>query len=220
MYNKIIINGEIEIKTGLHIGTGGEFAAIGAVDSPVVKDQITQDPIIPGSSLKGKIRALLVQSLCPEARTPAEDNALIKRMFGSANNKGSDKKTCVSRFVFSDCFLKNKAELDASEVNTTEVKFENSITRLSGVANPRQIERVIRGARFNLDIVYTVEKEEEIEEDFKTFVDGLKLLEYDYLGGGGSRGSGRIKFNNLTAKVVVGENSGLEEKCNSILQER
>lgn len=54
MLNKIRINGEIELLTGLHIGTGGEFAAIGAADSPVIKDVITNESIIPGSSLKGQ----------------------------------------------------------------------------------------------------------------------------------------------------------------------
>lgn len=218
MNNKILISGEIEIVTGLHIGTGGEFAAIGAIDSPVVKDPITLEPIIPGSSLKGKIRALLVQDLCPEAQKPSQDIDLIKRMFGSANDKGKNEKTYSSRFIFSDCFISNKAELSDFEVNTTEVKFENTINRLTGVANPRQMERVIRGAKFNLQVVYNVENETEAEEDFKAFAKGLKLLEYDYLGGGGSRGNGRIKFNNLSAESVVGENSELENKFNNIFQ--
>lgn len=218
MNNKILINGEIETVTGLHIGTGGEFAAIGAIDSPVVKDPITRDPIIPGSSLKGKIRALLVQSLCPGAKEPKDDIDLIKRMFGAANDKGKSAKAFTSRFIFSDCFMTNKAELASIEVNTTEVKFENTINRLTGVANPRQIERVIRGTKFNFSVTYTVENEREAEEDIRTFAEGLKLLEYDYLGGGGSRGNGRIKFNNLSAEMVIGENSELETMCNNIFQ--
>ena len=32
MYAKIKITGEIEVKTGMHIGGSGAFAAIGAVD--------------------------------------------------------------------------------------------------------------------------------------------------------------------------------------------
>ena len=40
--------------TGLHIGGSSSFAAIGAVDSPVVRNSRDNQPMIPGSSLKGK----------------------------------------------------------------------------------------------------------------------------------------------------------------------
>ena len=53
MYAKIQITGNLEVKTGMHIGGSSAFAAIGAVDSPVIKDGRTQSPMIPGSSLKG-----------------------------------------------------------------------------------------------------------------------------------------------------------------------
>ena len=61
MFVKLEITGKLEILTGMHIGGSSAFAAIGAVDSPVVRDALTNDPIIPGSSLKGKIRALLAR---------------------------------------------------------------------------------------------------------------------------------------------------------------
>lgn len=41
MFSKILISGEIELLTGMHTGTGGEYAAIDAVDSPVIKDKLT-----------------------------------------------------------------------------------------------------------------------------------------------------------------------------------
>ena len=216
MKTKIVINGKIEVVTGLHIGTGGEFAAIGAVDSPVVKDQITQQPIIPGSSLKGKLRTLLAQDKLVAPKEPSKDPIEIKRMFGDSNS--SDGKTLKSRFIFSDCFLANKDELDSYDVNTTEVKFENGINRINSVATPRQIERVIRGAKFNMNIVYDVEKRDEACEDFKNLKRAMNLLEFDYLGGGGSRGNGRVKFIDLTAEVVIGEDDELGEECQKILQ--
>ena len=54
MIAKVEITGILEVVTGLHIGGNSAFAAIGAVDSPVISDVRTRDPIIPGSSLKGK----------------------------------------------------------------------------------------------------------------------------------------------------------------------
>lgn len=60
-YTKIKITGIIEVKTGLHIGGDDSFSAIGSVDSPVVRDPLTRDPVIPGSTLKGKMRSLLAR---------------------------------------------------------------------------------------------------------------------------------------------------------------
>lgn len=62
MYAKIEIKGILEVKTGLHIGGSSAFAAIGAVDSPVIRDVITNLPIIPASSLKGAIRTALLSA--------------------------------------------------------------------------------------------------------------------------------------------------------------
>ena len=49
MYAKIEITGTVEVKTGMHIGGSSSFAAIGAVDSPVIKDVRSGLPMIPGS---------------------------------------------------------------------------------------------------------------------------------------------------------------------------
>ena len=100
----------------------------------------------------------------------------------------------------------------------TEVKFENSISRATAVANPRQIERVVRGAVFPLQLIYEVEDEEKMISDFKILKEGFELLEYDYLGGNGSRGYGRVKIADLEAVSVIGEVSGeILDQCNEIL---
>ena len=105
-------------------------------------------------------------------------------------------------------------------VNLPEVKFENTSNRLTAVANPRQSERTIGGSEFNLSMIYDADKEEDIIEDFKTIAEGLKLLTYDYLGGHGSRGYGKIKFNDLNVYLAVGEVSDkILEECNNILKE-
>lgn len=62
MCGKILITCSLVVRTGLHIGGSGIFSPIGAVDSPVIRDPLTQRPIVPGSSLKGKLRTLLVRS--------------------------------------------------------------------------------------------------------------------------------------------------------------
>jgi len=53
------IRGELELLTGLHIGAGKDEVKIGGMDNPVVRNPLNNEPYIPGSSLKGKIRMLL-----------------------------------------------------------------------------------------------------------------------------------------------------------------
>lgn len=210
MYIKLELKGQLEILTGLHIGGSTAFAAIGAVDSPVVRDTLSNEPIIPGSSLKGKLRALLARQYNGNrvVNTCDDDDPRICRLFGSA-------KPVRSRLVFRDLPLCNLSELhNLGLYSATEVKFENGINRATAVANPRQIERVIRGSRFDLSLVYEFCASDgqadlkEISEDFALLTEGMKLLQYDYLGGHGSRGYGRVQFQNLSLEPVIGTLDG------------
>ena len=219
MYAKLQIKGDIVVKTGMHIGGSSAFAAIGAVDAPIMRDAGTNLPIIPGSSLKGKMRSLLAKEYNKTlANLPDDDTERLIRLFGSA--KGKPQR---SRVLFSDMVLANEQELRKAGLQSmTEVKFENSINRATAVANPRQIERVVRGSVFELDLIYEVEKQtpEEVMEDMETLAEGMKLLQYDYLGGSGSRGYGKISFRDLTVDPVIGNiDDELIEKCNEILAE-
>ena len=215
MFAKIEISGILETRTGLHIGGSSAFSAIGAVDSPVIKDARTNMAMIPGSSLKAKMRALLAKQYNKAVVEPDDDADFLTELFGSAKSR----KT--SRVLFSDMFLNNWEELKrAGLTNETEVKFENSIKRTTAVANPRQIERVVRGAKFPMQLIYEMSDEETMIRDFKILKEGFKLLEYDYLGGNGSRGYGRVKIYDLQAEVVIGDVSEtVMDQCQEILQD-
>jgi len=218
MFAKIEIIGKITVVTGMHIGGSSQFSAIGAVDSPVIRDSASDLPMIPGSSLKGKMRTLLAKQYNTTiAKNPDDDHDRLTRLFGSSK-KGDMKR---GRLIFSDMTVNNSEELKKVGIqSTTEIKFENTINRISAVANPRQIERVIRGTEFGLRMIYDVEKAEDMEEDFRTICDGLKLLEYDYLGGHGTRGYGKIKFSDMDINVVAGDvEADLLEQCSSLVGE-
>ena len=58
MFAKIEISGTIEIVTGLHIGGSSAFSAIGAVDSPVIMDTRTNQPMIPGTQQLQKLQMM------------------------------------------------------------------------------------------------------------------------------------------------------------------
>lgn len=146
---KVIIQGDLVIKTGMHIGGGNDYAPIGSVDSPFVRDALTQEPIIPGSSLKGKIRTLLARYRSKQyiLNSITEDDEIIKRLFGSTSPQ------VISRLQFQDLFVSEESKLLFESIETDtymgEVKFENTINRVSSVAMPRQIERVPAGTKFD-----------------------------------------------------------------------
>lgn len=201
---KILFTGNLEVITGLHIGGSSDFAPIGAVDSPFIRDPFTHAPIIPGSSLKGKMRTLLAKLKCKDyiLNDVAEDNNIVKRLFGSSGKNFA----CPARLQFFDLFITKDTitNFNALETDTYigEVKFENTINRITGKANPRQIERVPAGVIFDFKLVYNVETVEELHEDMATLKQAFELLENDYLGGHGSRGYGRVKLQNISPKVI------------------
>ena len=162
------------------------------------------------------MRTLLAKEYNTAVSAPDDDAECLLRLFGCAK-KGKVRR---SRILIADMFLQNAEELRRQGLQgMTEIKFENTISRTTAVANPRQIERVVRGTLFGLDMIYEMEKEEEFLEDMEILAEGLKLLQYDYLGGNGSRGYGKVVFRDLAAQVVIGSLPKEKiDKCNEILQ--
>lgn len=204
IYGKLVLTGKIKVKTGMHIGGSSDFSAIGAVDSIVIKDTVTKLPIIPGSSLKGKMRYLLarVYSDSPQLKGFNEEAVQIKRLFGTSD-KG--KNRFISRLQFSDSLMdetsRDRIAAMEPDLFVTEIKFENTINRLTAEANPRQIERVPAGASFDFQLVYNIENLDEVEEDLKSIQTAMQLLQEDYLGGHGTRGYGRVQFDSLNYQI-------------------
>lgn len=184
-----MITGKIKVVTGLHIGSGNTEMHIGGTDNPVIKNAATNEPYIPGSSLKGKMRSLL------RLYTGGNDNTeTVVKLFGSS---GDQKEVKPARLSFWDCFLTQdwKDILAKKQLPKTEVKMENMINRMTGTAeHPRNTERVLPGSEF--DFKLTV-KQYDDENVIPLILGTMKLLEMDALGGSGSRGYGRVKFEEL-----------------------
>ena len=210
---KIIwLEGIIELKSGLHIGSGSDEIKIGGTDQPVIKNPIGGMPYIPGSSLKGKIRSLIewkegkVEKDGGPYATDDSTNS-IARIFGNGKNK-KFYKGGPTRVTFNDCYLNPQyAEKWAIKENMDkllEIKTEVSIDRVKGTASgagPRRMERIVAGARFDFSLAYKVFDMEENgdngkidEENFQILLKGMRMLELDSLGGSGSRGYGKIEF--------------------------
>ena len=207
------IKGKIVVKTGLHIGAGSEKVEIGGMDNPIIRNPLTQEPYIPGSSIKGKLRSLMEWKLGKVAEyggkpcSCGKGDCKICRVFGSANNgKNEDDESAKrgpTRVIVRDAVLTEDwktAFADGKPI--VEEKSENSLNRITAVANPRPIERVVQGVEFDFEIDYRVlDTGDDGETDKKYFnevvLESLELLKNDFLGGGGSRGNGQIDFKDL-----------------------
>lgn len=196
LIKKIRVSAVVELLTGLHIGGSGDNIEIGGIDNPVIKIATRDNqPYIPGSSLKGKIRCLLEQ-IAGSAEVGGNDE--INNLFGFS------KKNIPSKLIVRDAYLTEESALrlrkcDNLDMPYTEGKWENVIHRVKGTAeHPRQTERVPAGVYFDAEFIINVW---DTDGDGSNLVDllerGIHALENDYLGGSGTRGYGQVKFHGL-----------------------
>jgi CRISPR-associated protein Csm3 len=211
LIKKILIKGKIHALTGLHIGATNAGMSIGGVDAAVVRNPLTRRPYIPGSSLKGKMRSLLEKV---EGKVTNGSNNLagelfivditnpIAQIFGVTPEdviKQKQPKQPVSRLIVRDCPLNEKSakKLLASkdtDMPYTEVKTEVVIDRITSAATPRPLERVPAGAIFEMEMILNVYDGDNETTFLNKIFEGLALVQNDYLGGKGSRGSGQVKI--------------------------
>lgn len=285
LLGKIRLTSHINVETGLHIGGGGETLDIGGIDKPVIRDPLTRYPYLPGSSIKGKLRAILERVykkplnrfrggiyryesddlLDGYTETKTDNSSILIRFDGARNCKisrlfGSTGANCwvksdivnqqklervsnvepkmiirtieehtfarfatqgeeakngeikeqfvevkgrnaPARLIVRDSHLVEESATQLKKIDTglymTEWKFENGIDRVTAAANPRQVERVPAGCKFQFELVYTVEDRHQAIEDLENIAIALAILEDDALGGHGSRGYGKVKFQNF-----------------------
>ena len=63
---------------------------------------------------------------------------------------------------------------------------------------------MVPGVQFDCRIAYTLEQEDEVEEDLGALAQAMRLLQLDYLGGYGTRGSGRVSFRQVRLAELGG----------------
>lgn len=213
LVKKIKIQTSITLVTGLHIGGSSDNVEIGGIDNPVIKLATRgNEPYIPGSSLKGKMRCLLEQT---EGASSVGLNNKVNNLFGICENKSLNiKDNKPSKLIVRDAILSKESKeallaCDNLDMPYTELKIENTIDRVQGATvkgGIRTAERVPAGAVFNAEFVLNIWDDDNEEELMAYFEKGIRLLENDYLGGSGSRGYGQIKFAELEKKELSDAN--------------
>lgn len=208
---RILIKADIEALTGLHIGGSSTGMEIGGVDKAVVRDPLTGRPFIPGSSLRGKMRSQLEKML------NARQNNRIGQVTIHTCKTNEEYASCKVCHIFGlpgeydfsgptllvvrDTHMTDESADKLNKAHTdlafTEIKTEVAIDRVTSAATPRNLERVPAGAVFSpAELVFSIYSKEDIAR-LKSVLDGMQLIEDDYIGGGGSRGNGKIRFAKL-----------------------
>jgi CRISPR-associated protein Csm3 len=145
--------------------------------------------------------------------------SLIMKIFGTKPEDIKSKDEPVSRLIVRDCELEGIIEDDKliprkdggvkkllesknTDMPYTEVKTEVVIDRITSAATPRQLERVPAGAVFNMRMILNVYDGDNEKAMLDKIFEGLALVQNDYLGGKGTRGSGEvdIKVTNVKFK--------------------
>ncbi|MEN4007092.1 MAG: type III-A CRISPR-associated RAMP protein Csm3 [Methanobacteriaceae archaeon] len=204
-----VISGEIVCRTGMHIGGAKESVEIGGIDSIVIRDPISNLPYLPGSSIKGKMRSLM------ELNSNEASQNIIKskgqsckcgkclpcHIFGtSADDVDEGQLQGPTRIIVRDSFpspetIEKWKETD-DVVSGAEVKYENTLNRITSEAKPRNQERVPKDSSFNFEIIFSVYKNDD-PGNLRGVFESMLLLQDSYLGGSGTRGYGKIKFENI-----------------------
>ena len=233
-----IIQGKIVSKTGIHIGGSSDAIDIGGSDNVIIRDSVTGNPYIPGSSLKGKLRFLTElndkkssESVISNNGKPADDpDCIASKLFGISADESQTQLKFPTRTIVRDSYPDEdtlKLWDNESLISGAELKYENNINRINSAATPRNIERIPKGSKFDFEIIFSVYEGD--DENISYLLDSMRLLEDNYIGGSGSRGFGQIKFENIKltkrttdyykdnqAEEVIIESDDITEVINSL----
>ncbi len=206
LIKKIRINTTLTVVTGLHIGGSSDNVEIGGIDNPVIKISTRENqPYIPGSSLKGKMRCLLEQV---NGAAEVGQCEKVNNLFGFARENKPSKLIVRDAYLTDESVNSLKKCSDTLDMPFTENKYENTIDRTRGVAqHPRQQERVPAGVQFGIEMIINVWDNDNADALLQMLKDAIRLIENDYLGGSGSRGYGQVTFGELSIKELSAENN-------------
>lgn len=218
LFGRVIITASIVAQTGLHIGGSSTGLEIGGVDKAVIRNPLTKQPYIPGSSLRGKMRSqtekrlgksqnnriaqVTIHTCKNEPEYTRDGGCVVCHVFGVPADIGYSGPT---RLIVRDVSLTRESAEALDNANTelryAEIKTEVAIDRVTSAATPRSLERVPAGAVFGpSELVFGIYEKADYAR-LKTVIEAMQLVEDDYLGGAGSRGSGKVQFTSIVVSA-------------------
>jgi CRISPR-associated protein Csm3 len=192
-----IFAGEITAVTPLHIGSGKPEMEIGEVEMPVLRNT-KGEPYIPGSSLKGRVRAEAeriarklgmqvcnppaVREMCGSIKNRPEDICTVCKIFGTAG----ERLAVASKVKFRDAVAVEKVE-------RTEIR--------AGIAIDRSVGAVQRGALYTVEAVpagskfrFEMVAENLTDDELALLLAALASVQDSALGGSSTRGFGKVRI--------------------------
>ncbi|MBE3577763.1 MAG: CRISPR-associated RAMP protein [Limnochordales bacterium] len=223
---RVIIKAELVTVTGLRIGAGGESYLPSATDLPILKQNGV--PYIPGSSLRGPLRAeveRLVRTVEPGptgggygACDPLYDRACGGRDAAKAAGQSLDPESvwnssCRVCRIFGSQRLASRLRVrDLPLIDRTGGKGPWFDLR-DGVAIDREKETAASGLKFDFEVVvpgqaFALEMvgENLADDELGLVAYALKELHEQRLpiGGFKGRGLGRVRLDSLSVQVIDG----------------
>ena len=202
----ITFSGTMTAKSGIHVGGGNESTKVGGCDNPVIRDQITGLPYIPGSSIKGVLRSILEEkngnnNEIGEPCGCGMRSCVVCSMFGAHKKtqpaSGKPRLVCRDMKINAD-FAKQLIESGKTYADVVEVRTSTMINRNSGTATGglRNMEVVAAGTvfdcRFTLQI-FEGDKEEQYISTLKRLINAVELNRG--IGSKVTSGNGEVEFN-------------------------
>ena len=125
----------------------------------------------------------------------------VGRLYGAASDENTIReKAGPTRLTIRDSFL-DDASISGLQNSLgrgvfTEVKTENALDRVTSEANPRPIELVPAGSKFEFTCLVDMYDPAD-RQLLRDLFAAMRVLEHSSLGGSGSRGHGQISFTDL-----------------------
>ena len=201
------INAKLNLLSGTRVGGSDDLLGIGTVDLTCIKNPVTRQPYLPGSSLKGRMRSELEKQLGQfggrDGNQPCGcGQCMVCRVFGPHFNPRHNLGP--TRLIVRDALLVSGGEI--------ETKTENIIDRKLGTAlHPRQVERVVPDSVFDFQVIINVlGLDQNCSYEGKsgglalyTIVRrGMQLLENSGIGSGVGKGYGRLHFVDIRSRRI------------------
>jgi len=201
---RLILKGNLALKTPLHIGSPKTEIDITQIDLPILRDTQEQ-PYIPGSSLKGKVRSEAERIVRKEGLpvcTPPNTTA----MCGSLKNSVDDLCICCKIFGTTGNNVSVASKVRFRDAYPTE-KIDKTLVRAC-IAMDRATESVAPGALYSIEAIpagasfrFEVVAENLLPEQMKLLKAALSSFADSGLGGSTSRGMGKIDLRLESATV-------------------
>ena len=198
---------------GLRVGGNPPWLENGGIaDFTIIRNPLNGEPYVPGSTLKGRLRAILekVEGKGREGGEPCNcgrKDCLVCVIFGAHKRPQADSSP--TRIIVRDAPLTEESrtrlrELEAEGKSLVEEKAENLVDRDKGTTEtPRWQERVW-DAGFQMEILLHVYDGDEPVRMLEFLRRGLGLVqEIGALGAGASRGSGQVRFEDIAVDPMT-----------------